>query len=301
MSEFQAVDEALKRAQRSTAGMAKGRAALPALATPSVKGPAGRPSFPVEPNKPDGSSWLKGSGRAAMVDSGSKASPPELPEGTTSATPRSDAPDPASEREKHLYPYARRPKDRREAERLYALQKGLCAACGKVPDGLFEIDHIDGDPANGDPADHQLLCKGCNLAKRNRAGRGSTERERARQPSVPTPTKGEWTSEEGKRSDRMVYFYRQALFHPQAGRMVAVGTRKPLKAFAADLADECGEGQAQTFERYLRDNALQGYFVVTSAKGIDWIERTGKKYALDRLGLKPEGLSPKEMTEEVRD
>ena len=97
----------------------------------------------------------------------------------------------------------------------------------------------------------------------------------------------------------MVYFYRQALFHPQTGRMVTVGTKKPLKAFAADLADECGEGQAQTFERYLRDNALQGYFVVTSAKGIDWIERTGKKYPLDRLGLKPEGLSPKEMALEA--
>jgi hypothetical protein len=144
MNEFEAVDEALRRARRASLPPAKEEAAPPALATPSVKGPAGHAVFPVETNKPDGSSWLKGSGRAAMVDSGSKASSPKLPEGTTSATPRPDTPDPASEREKHLWPYSRRPDDRKEAERLYGLQKGLCAACRKVPEGRFELDHIDG-------------------------------------------------------------------------------------------------------------------------------------------------------------
>ena len=103
-------------------------------------------------------------------------------------------------------------------------------------------------------------------------------------------------NKEGKRSDRMVYFYRQAC-SPSADGQNGHGarTQKPLKAFATNLADKYREGNTQTFERYLRDNALQGYFVVTSAKGIDWIERTGKKYPLDRIGLKPEGLSPKEM------
>lgn len=293
MNEFEAVDEALRRARRASLPPAKEEAAPPALATPSVKGPAGHAVFPVKTNKPDGSSWLAGlNGARGEPGTGSRVVPLE-----TQASPTALAP--ASEREKHLWPYSRRPDDRKEAERLYGLQKGFCAACRKVPEGRFELDHIDDDPLNKAPANKQLLCKPCNLAKRNRAGQRSMERERESPPAVPTPTKGEWTSEEGKRSDRMVYFYRQALFHPQTGRMVTIGTKKPLKAFAADLADECGEGQAQTFERYLRDNALQGYFVVTSAKGIDWIERTGKKYPLDRLGLKPEGSSPKAITEEV--
>ena len=108
----------------------------------------------------------------------------------------------------------------------------------------------------------------------------TSERENATAGQEP---KGEWTSEEGKRSDKMTYRYRQRLYHPETG--LKTGEVRNLKQFADELEEELEVGKAQTYERYLRKDANVGYFRLFDEDGTDKIERKAKPYPLSRLGI----------------
>lgn len=56
-----------------------------------------------------------------------------------------------------------------------------CTACGaKASDVQLVLDHIDGDPRNNAPSNHQVLCVSCHATKTNRYDGGFGNRRRAR-------------------------------------------------------------------------------------------------------------------------
>ncbi len=71
-----------------------------------------------------------------------------------------------------------------------------CARCFEIPTpqntlyGTLDIDHIDGDPQNGDPQNLRLLCHPCNVLIENQRRRGeaslpSDQKERERSEGQP--------------------------------------------------------------------------------------------------------------------
>lgn len=207
----------------------------------------------------------------------------------------------SSERPRYRWEYKRG--DLTPAEKLAARaalagvrRERNCFFCHKAVDlhilhsGMVDIHHElpQGSPERNFLEHLHLAHHGENLRDGTPPRTVAILHGREREKTSPAPTRGIWTSEEGRRNERMKWFYKQKLFNPKDGLMVGLGTKKPLKQFAAELADWKGEGEAQSYQRYLENDALVGYFVITTAAGIDWIERTGKKYPLERLGLKPE-------------
>jgi 5-methylcytosine-specific restriction endonuclease McrA len=50
-------------------------------------------------------------------------------------------------------------RNQRRRALLTALQGGRCAHCGRIEP--LELHHRDHDPANDDPANHEMLCRRC--------------------------------------------------------------------------------------------------------------------------------------------
>lgn len=89
---------------------------------------------------------------------------------------------------------------------------------------------------------------------------------------------GEWTSEEGRRSDKMTYRYRQRVYHPETGILRNPGQIFPRKWLADILPDECKIGHSTTYYKYIDEDIAAGYLDQYEIDGETKIERTQKEY-----------------------
>ena len=154
-----------------------------------------------------------------------------------------------------------------------------CFFCGKSDIALI-VEHLDRNPTNYDPGNLHWSCWSCNQKKELFPKPLPQERENE------GPAHGEWSSEEGARSDRMTYRYRQELYHPKNGRMKDQGTRFGKTALAEWLEEWTGVGKSTTYLKYLSKDITAGYLNQFEEDGMLKLERTEKPYPLERLGMK---------------
>ena len=182
-----------------------------------------------------------------------------------------------------LHDYKRNPEKRRMAEWLLGRQKGRCnlGSEGGVCGGrFFEIDHRDGDPANQDPRNLQLLCESHHRAKTNSDRRRPTpvsvHIERAFRPR--------WSSNEGARHDYQRPKFNAWLYDPEIGLARAEGARFHPKGLAKAAVHGVGPiqgklGSSVTYERYVEEDFNGGFW--EPIQGSDDIQRTATKFPLE--------------------
>ncbi len=121
-----------------------------------------------------------------------------------------------------------------------------------------DIDHLiaKGQPGRNYLTNMRLAHHACN-ARRGQPTKPIAPHVSERENS---PRTQEWSSEEGARSDKMTYRYRQRLFHPQTGLFRNAGQVYPKQWVADILEDLTGIGKSITYLRYLNADIAADYF-----------------------------------------
>ena len=166
-----------------------------------------------------------------------------------------------------------------------------CYLCGSEEDEKgsrnLVVEHKDNNRDNPQRSNLALAHPSCNI-KKNPPHQDFPQliplNERERKPSAQK--QAEWSSEEGRRSDKMTYRYRQRLYHPDHGLFKNGGQIYPLKWLADILPDELGIGQSTTYRKYIDQDIASGYLESKEMDGETKLERTLKLYPLSKLGIK---------------
>ncbi|MGA2665111.1 MAG: hypothetical protein ABSF83_09225 [Nitrososphaerales archaeon] len=153
--------------------------------------------------------------------------------------------------------------------------------------GTPDIHHIDENPEDNRLYNLALAHHGCNSSDFNQkkqhgiasSGHGGVRENGGQRPA-------EWTTEEGRRSDKMTYCYRQFLYHPKTGLLRNGGQLFSIKWLAAMLPSELKIGKSVTYRRYIDEDIAGGFLEPTVIDGTDKVERTTKPYPLELLEMR---------------
>ena len=158
----------------------------------------------------------------------------------------------------------------------------VCFFCGERDKPLI-VEHEDNDPKNYNPENLHWACWSCNQRKNPRGPvpQGALPREREN----GSGRQAEWSSEEGRRSDKMTYRYRQRLYHPETGLFKNAGQVFPLDWLANVLPDELKIGKSTTYYKYIKEDVAAQYLEGKEIDGETKLERTLKPYPLWKLGM----------------
>lgn len=178
--------------------------------------------------------------------------------------------------------------------RFLSNRDGLtCYLCGQEKDekgsANLVVEHKDNDKDNPDPTNLGLAHPSCNI-KKNPPKQGFPQvvplRESERKDG--DGPRAEWSSEEGRRSDKMTYRYRQRLYHPNTGLFKNAGQIFPLNWLADVLPDELKIGKSTTYRKYINEDIASEYLEAKTIDGEVKLERTLKAYPGWKLGMEEE-------------
>ena len=192
-----------------------------------------------------------------------------------------------------------RKKDKDLLKRVWSIQQGYlgsqlkCPGCNTLGSlGQISIHHKDGILSHNDPDNLEPACFECNrnegaiVRRRVKAQVTQSEREQSRgPPSLPhvfIPNE----SESLQRHKKQRMGFNLWLYHPKNG-LAGQGALFSRRGIAMKAVDVVGMGSWKTYASYVDEDVVGGYWEQGPEGDVaDILERTGKPFPLERLGMR---------------
>ena len=150
------------------------------------------------------------------------------------------------------------------------------------------IHHRDGNEDHNDAENLTPACYECNRKEGwvVRLRKKAEVVERERELTAPTESQPlEWSSEEGRRHDKMRYRWNNWIYHTNKGLGRNMGQRFNKESLPLLAVDILALGSSKTYAHYLKEDIAAGYWMEFEEDGVTKIERSGKTFPPERMGI----------------